>query len=314
MRRLVIVRILSTIPLLAAVSVFVFALVHLMPVDPVRQLLGTGATDEQIAALNHELGYDRSLVTQFGSWLGSAVQGDLGRSLFTEDDVLTSIVDRLPMTLSLVLGGLLIAVLVGIPAGIIGAVRPGSVSDRVVSGLIALGQAIPSFWLAMLLALVFAVLLPVLPALGFTPIEEDPVAWLRGLIMPCAALGLPASATIARQMRGAMTTALRAPYTQALRARGTPRSRIIYRYALRNSMVPVLATIGWETGVMMAVSFVVERVFAIPGTGTLLIDAVVRNDIPVVQGGVMFFACAVVLVYLLVDIGYGLLDPKARPQ
>jgi peptide/nickel transport system permease protein len=314
MRRLVIVRILSTIPLLVLVAVFVFALVHLTPVDPVRQLLGPGATEEQVATLSAQLGYDQPLLAQFGSWLGSALQGDLGRSLFTDDDVLTSIVDRLPMTLSLVAGGLLIAVLVGIPAGIIGAVRPGSLSDRVVSGLIALGLAIPSFWLAMLLALVFAVLLPVLPALGYTPVEEDPVAWLRGLIMPCAALGLPASATIARQMRAAMTGALRAPYTQALRARGTPRNRIIYRYALRNSMVPVLATIGWETGVMMAVSFVVERVFAIPGTGTLLIDAVVRNDIPVVQGGVMFFACAVVLVYLLVDIGYGLLDPKARPQ
>lgn len=314
MRRLVIVRALSTIPLLVLVAVFVFALVHVTPIDPVRQLLGPGATEDQVATLNAQLGYDRSLIAQFGSWLASALQGDLGRSLFTEDDVLTSIVDRLPMTLSLVLGGLVIAILVGIPAGIVGAVRPGSPPDRAVSGLIALGLAIPSFWLAMLLALVFAVLLPVLPALGYTPIEEDPIAWLRGLVLPCAALGLPASATIARQMRGAMTGALRAPYTQALRARGTPRNRIVYRYALRNSMVPVLATIGWEAGVMMAVSFVVERVFAIPGTGTLLIDAVVRNDMPVVQGGVMFFAGAVVLVNLLVDIGYGVLDPKARPQ
>lgn len=314
MRRLIVIRALSTLPLLALVAVFVFLLVHLTPVDPVRQLLGPGATEEQRAALNAQLGYDRSWLAQFGSWLGSAVRGDLGRSLFTQDSVLTSIVERLPMTLSLVVGGILIAVLVGIPAGIVGAVRPGSVSDRVVSGLIAIGLAIPSFWLAMLLALVFAVLLPLLPALGYTPIEEDPIAWFQGMVLPCLALGLPASATIARQMRGAMTNALRAPYTQALRARGTPRNRIIYRYALRNSMVPVLTTIGWELGVMMAVSFVVERVFAFPGAGTLLIDAVVRNDMPVVQGGVMFFACAVVLVNLLVDIGYGVLDPKARPQ
>ncbi len=166
------------------------------------------------------------------------------------------------MTLSLVLGGLFVAIAIGIPAGIVGAVRPGSLADRVVAGLIAIGLAIPSFWLAMLLALVFAVLVPLLPALGYTPIDEDPVGWLRGMVLPCLALGLPASATIARQMRGAMTVALRAPYTQALRARGMPRGRIIYRYALRNSMVPVLTTIGWELGVMMAVSFVVERVFA----------------------------------------------------
>lgn len=314
MRRLILVRALSTIPLLALVAVFVFTLVHLTPVDPVRQLLGPGSTDEQRAALTQQLGYDQSWPAQFGSWLTAAVRGDLGRSLFTQDNVLTSIVERLPMTLSLVLGGLLVAIAIGIPAGIVGAVRPGTLADRLVSFLIAIGLAIPSFWLAMLLTLGFAVLLPLLPALGYTPIDEDPVAWLHGMVLPCLALGLPASATIARQMRGALTGALRAPYTQALRARGTPRNRIIYRYALRNSMVPVLTTIGWELGVMMAVSFVVERVFAFPGTGTLLIDAVVRNDMPVVQGGVMFFACAVVLVNLLVDIGYGVLDPKARPQ
>ncbi|TCO52273.1 ABC transporter permease [Actinocrispum wychmicini] len=314
MRRLIALRVLSTIPLLALVAGFVFLLVHLTPIDPVRQLLGPGSTEDQRAALAAQLGYDRPLLAQFGSWLGSAVRGDFGQSLFTQDNVLQSIVDRLPMTMSLVVGGLFVAVVIGIPAGIVSAVRPGSVGDRAVSLLIAIGLAIPSFWLAMLLALVFAVLLPLLPALGYTPIDEDPVAWFRGMVLPCLALGLPASATIARQLRGALAGALRAPYTQALRARGTPRNRIIYRYGLRNSMVPVLTTIGWELAVMMAVSFVVERVFGFPGTGTLLIDAVVRNDMPVVQGGVMFFAGAVVLVNLLVDIGYGILDPKARPQ
>ncbi|WP_028922061.1 ABC transporter permease [Pseudonocardia acaciae] len=314
MRRLIAVRLLSTAPLLVLVAVFVFALVHIVPVDPLRQLLGQGATEEQRDALARQFGYDQPLAVQFARWGADVLRGDFGRSLFTDEPVLGSITERLPMTLSLVVGGTLIAVLVGVPVGIVGAVRAGSWADRALSGLVALGLAIPGFWLAVLLALVFAVLLRLFPALGYTPPEEDPVAWLRGLVLPCAALGLSSAAVIARQMRGSMTTALRAPYTQALRARGTSRNRIVYRYALRNAMVPVLTTIGWELGVIMAVSFVVERVFAIPGTGTLLIDAVVRNDMPIVQGGVLFFACAVVLVNLAVDVGYGLLDPKARPQ
>lgn len=314
MRKLIISRLLALPPLLFLVSVFVFLLIHLTSVDPVRQILGPGASAEQRAKLSHQLGYDRSLPVQFVSWLGNALHGDLGTSVFTSQPIASTFFARLPVTLALVIGGTLVALAIGIPTGIYSALRAGSVPDRVVTAIASVGLALPGFWLALLLSLAFAVKLRWFPVLGFTRFQDDPAAWAYGLVLPSIALGIHSAAVIARQTRGAVVETLRAPYVQALRAVGTPRRRIIYRYALRNATVPILTVVGWELSVLLAVSFVVERVFAIPGAGTLLLDAVVRNDIPLVQGGIVLVAGLVVLINLAVDIGYGLLDPKARPQ
>ncbi|WP_157247129.1 ABC transporter permease [Nonomuraea typhae] len=314
MSRLILTRLVTLVPLLLLVSVIVFVLIHLTPVDPIRQILGEGSSMEQRAQLARELGYDRALPVQFGDWVLGAFRGDLGVSIFTKQPILETFLGRLPVTLALVAGGALVAIAIGVPLGVFAALRSGSAADRVVTGITSLGLAIPGFWLALLLVLGFAVQLRWFPVLGFTRFQDDPAAWARGLVLPSVALAIHSAAVIARQTRGAVLETLRAPYVQALRAVGTPRRRIVYRYALRNAMVPIVTVIGWELAVLLAVSFVVERVFAIPGTGTLLLDAVVRNDIPLVQGGILLVACMVVLINLAVDVAYGLLDPKARPQ
>lgn len=314
MGKLIVTRMVALVPLLFLVAVFVFLLIHLMPVDPVRQMAGEGSTEEQREALRHQLGYDRPLMVQLASWLGNAVRGDLGTSLFTDKAVVDAVVERMPITLQLVGGAITVALLIGLPAGIYGALRAGSLADRTVTAVAALGLAMPAFWLALLLVLAFAVWLGWFPVIGYTPLAADPVQWARGLVLPCVALGASSAAVIARQTRSAVRETLHRPFVQALRATGTPRRRIVYGYVLRNAMVPVLTVIGWELLVMLAVSFVIERVFGIPGTGTLLIDAVVRNDMPLVQGGVVLVACIVVIINLAVDVGYGLLDPKVRPQ
>ncbi|WP_166351417.1 ABC transporter permease [Phytoactinopolyspora limicola] len=314
MGKLLLTRLASLVPLLFLVAVFVFFLITLMPVDPVRQIAGEGASPEQLEALRTELGYDRALPVQLLSWLGNAVQGDLGTSLFTQRGVVESVLERLPVTAQLVGGAMLIALLIGLPAGVYSALRAGSLADRAMTALASLGLAMPGFWLALLLVLMFAVWLGWFPVIGYTPFGDDPVQWARGLVLPCLALGVSSAAVIARQTRSAMRDVLQSNYVQALRATGTPRRRIVYGYALRNAMVPVLTVIGWELTVLLAVSFVIERVFGIAGTGTLLIDAVVRNDIPMVQGGVVLIACIVVVINLSVDVGYGLLNPKVRPQ
>ncbi|MFC4048688.1 ABC transporter permease [Actinomadura syzygii] len=314
MGRLLLGRALALVPMLLMVSAFVFLLVRATDTDPVRQVLGDGASDAQRAELRHALGYDRPLAVQFWTWLGAAVRGDLGRSLFTDRAVLASFGERLPATLGLVAGGLLVAVAAGLPAGILAALRAGSAVDRAVTGLASLALATPGFWLALLLVLAFGVRLRWFPVVGYTPFSDDPAAWARGLVLPGVALGAPSAAVIARQARGALAETLRATYVRALRATGTSRRRIVTGYALRNAMPPVLTVIGWELSTLIAVSFVIERVFGVPGIGTLLLDGVVRNDIPVVQGGVVLVACVVVLVNLAVDVGYGLLDPKVRPR
>ncbi|MFD9946890.1 ABC transporter permease [Nonomuraea sp. NPDC059023] len=313
MRKLILSRLLALPPMLLLVSVVVFLLTR-VGVDPTRQMLGEGASEAQRALLRHQLGYDRPLVVQFGSWLGQVFRGDLGTSFFTQQPIVSSLAERLPVTLAMVAGGTLLAIAVGVPAGVWGALRAGSAIDRLITAVTSAGLAMPGFWLALLLMLFFAVELRWFPVLGFTRFADGPGMWAYGLVLPCVALGLHSAAVIARQTRGAMAETLRAPYVRALRAVGTPRRRIVYRYALRNSMVPILTAVGHEVIVLLAVSFVVERVFAIPGTGTLILDAVVRNDVPVLQGGIVLVACLVVLINLAVDIGYGLLDPKARPQ
>jgi peptide/nickel transport system permease protein len=312
MKQLLLTRLLSVAPMLLLVSLFAFLLIHATATDPVVQIMGEGASAADRAAYAAKLGLDRPLHQQFLGWLWNALRGDFGVSLYTSLPVASSITDRLGITLSLALAGMVFALAVGIPLGILGALRHGSRADRLLTVLVSIGLAVPSIWLALLLSLAFAVTLRWFQVVGYTPFAESPWEWARGLVLPSISLGVHAAAVIARQTRSAMIEVLQSRYVQALRSRGLTRRRIVLGYAVRNAMVPVLSVVAIQMSVIVGVSFVIERIFAIPGLGTLLIDSVVRADFPILQGTVVVIACFVLLVNLVVDIAYGLINPKVR--
>lgn len=296
------------------VSVAAFSLVYLMPGSTAAAILGGNATPASITALENRLGLNEPVTSQYFSWLGGALRGDLGRSLFSNREVATQITQRLTATVSLTAGALLVAVLLGVGAGILGAMRAGSALDRGLSVSTAAGLSVPDFWVGIILLNIFAVSLGWFPVVSWTPPSEDVGGWLQGLVLPCVALGITGGAIIARQMRGSMLEALDAPYVQTLRAIGTPRRTIVFRYAVKNAFVPVLTVIGFLSVMMLGGTFVIEKVFTIPGIGSLMLDAINRKDMPVVQGVTLVVALGVLVIYLVVDICYGLLNPRVRPS
>ncbi|WP_328467810.1 ABC transporter permease [Actinoplanes sp. NBC_00393] len=313
MARLIAYRLALALPQLAAVSLVVFLLTYLIPGSPAAAILGTQANPESIAQLEAQLGLDQSPLVRLGEWFSGAVAGDLGTSIRSALPVTDLLLTRLPATLSLALGGMVVATVAGIGLGVLAGVRPGGPRDRVITAGTSVGLAVPEFWFGLILSLIFAVQLGWVPVIGYTPLTDDPAAWLRGLILPSIALGIGAAALIARQTRGAMAEALASRYVDTLTAAGVPRRRII-GYAFKNAMVPVLATMGITFRILFATSLVVEVVFAFPGIGNLLLTSVIGKDFPVVQGGVLIIAALVIAVNLLIDVGYGLLNPRVRPQ
>lgn len=307
-------RLAAAVPQLLLVSVLVFLITYLMPGSPAATILGDRATPQTIAEVEGRLGLDEPVHERFVDWLGGAVQGDLGESLAGGRPVSELISERLPVTLSLAFGGMVVALGAGLLVGILAALKPGSLLDRSLTTGTSIALAIPEFWFGLVLILIFSVELGWFPIISYTPLTEDPIAWLHGLILPSITLASVGAALIGRQTRNAMLTALEAPYIDTLRAVGVPSRRITMRYALKNAMVPVLATSGWVLTTLIATSFIVERVFAMDGVGHLLIDSVLTQDIPIVQGVILVTATAVVVIYLLVDIGLGYLDPRARPE
>ena len=312
MRQLFLSRLLSVAPILLGVSLFTFLLTRMTATDPVVQILGPGASAADRAEYAHKLGLDQPLTEQFLRWLAHALRGDLGSSLYTALPVAPTLADGVSVTLTLAIAGMLLALLIGIPLGIWGAVRHGSWADRLLSTIVSLGLAVPSIWLALLLSLAFAVELQWFQVVGYTPFAQDPLEWARGLVLPALALSVHTASVIARQMRSAMIDVLRSPYVHALRARGLPQRLIVSRYAIRNAMVPVLSVMAIQMSVLVGASIAVERIFAIPALGTLLVDSVVRGDFPVLQGAVVVIATIVLAVNLATDIGYGLINPKVR--
>lgn len=314
MRKLVGFRLLLAAPQLALVALLAFSLTYIVPGSPAREILGASATPELIAQVEAQLGLDQPMFARLGEWFGGALQGDLGVSYRSNLPVADLLLQRLPATLSLIIGGLVVAVLVGIGLGMLAGVRPGSVRDRALVGVTSVGNAIPEFWLGLVFLLVFAVHFGWFPVVGYVPFDVDALAWLKGMVLPSLALGIGSSALIARQTRAAMVSALASPYVETLTAAGVSRRRIVFRYALKNAMVPVLSATGITVNILIGASFVVEKVFSFPGIGNLMLTSVVGKDFPVVQGGVLLVACLVIVVNLLIDVGYGLLNPRVRPQ
>ncbi|MGP4025979.1 ABC transporter permease [Actinomadura sp. 3N407] len=313
MRKLIAYRLVLAVPQLVAVSLLVFSLTYLIPGSPAAAILGAGATPERIREVEAQLGLDRPALERLTEWFWNLLGGDLGISYALSLPVTDLILERMPATLSLTFGGMVVSLVIGIGLGVLAGVRSG-LPDRIIGAATSVGLAIPEFWFGMVLSLLFAIELGWVPVVAYTPFTEDPSAWLRGLILPSVALGIGTAAMIARQTRTAMVQALASPYIDTLTAAGVPRRRIILRYALKNTMVPVLATAGFSFRILLGSSFVVEAVFAFPGVGNLLLTSVVGKDFPVIQGGVLLIACLVIMLNLLIDVGYGLLDPKVRPQ
>ncbi|WP_432534438.1 ABC transporter permease [Kineococcus arenarius] len=314
MGKLIAFRLLFAVPQLLIVSLVAFSLTYLIPGSPAAAVLGAAATPESIAAVEAQMGLDRPPLERLAEWMGGLVTGDLGTSLRSGVPVTDLLAQRVPATLSLVLGGMVVALVVGVGAGVLTGTRPGTLVDRVLTGGTVVGMAMPEFWLGLLLTVVFVVQLGWIPVIAWTPLTADPVAWARGLVLPSITLGLAGAAIIARQTRAAMVKALSAPYTDTLTAAGVSRRRLVGVYGLKNALVPVLATTGITFAILIGASFVVEKVFATPGLGSLMLTSVIGQDFPVVQGVVLLTAVLVVAVNLLLDLGYGLVNPQARPQ
>ena len=314
MRKFILYRFASLFIVLVLLSVLLFGLVQLSPIDPAVIALGDNATPEQIEALTKEWGLDQPVFVQYVNWATAALEGDLGKSLIGGDEVTHAILKRMPISVSLWGVAIFLAVFGGLGLGLFAGIRSGSLADRIVTIGASIGLALPGFWVGLLVANAFAVQLRWFPVIGYTPITESLTGWLHSLILPCTALSLHAIAVIARQARGTVIEAFDAPYVQALRANGAPDRVIIYRYVIKNALSPVLPIIGIQAGIIVATAVVMERIYAMPGAGALLIDAIVDNDLPMLLGGVMMIACLVLIINLLVDVGLALLDPRVRPS
>jgi peptide/nickel transport system permease protein len=300
-------RLLQIIPVIVLATFIVFGLLQLVPGDPAVTLAGDSATPQRIAEIRQIYGLDKPFLVQYGTWLARAAHGDLSKSLLSGEPVRDSILHRLPNTLVIVAGSLLISLLVGIPLGMAAAVRPGSRLDQFVMVISSLGVAVPSFWLAMMLVSVFALALRWLPATGA---GDDPGSVLRHAILPSIALSAGGIATITQQLRSALADVLSSQYVRTLRAKGLSSADILWRHGLKNVSVPLLTVVGLLINRLLGATVVIEAVFAIPGTGSLVVNAAIGKDFPVVQGVVLTMVILVIVVNLAIDALYTFLDPR----
>lgn len=298
------------IPLALVATAMSFVLVAMVPGDAARSLLGVNATEEQVDAARHELGLDRPIWERYVDWLGGAVRGDLGNSLVGRTSVSDTLNSRLGASVSLIAGATLVATVAGVALGVRGARR--GFAGRAVDGLSILGLAVPQFWLALVLILLFAVTWHLLPPTGYVRLSEDPIEWLRSLVLPVITLGLPASAIIAKQTRDAVAAALDRPFTRTLRAAGVRERSIVYRHALKNAAIPILTVIGLVVVSALSGTVAAESIFAIPGLGSTAVQATVSHDFPLIQGVVLYFVVIVIVVNLVVDLLYAYFDPRVR--
>jgi len=304
-------RLVWALPLLLVVSALSFVLVSLVPGDPARAILGPDASQAQYLLLRRQLGLDQPLYLQYYDWLRGVVHGNLGISLFTGEPVTTILNQRLGVSLTLIAAALLVAAVAGVALGTLSAVRGGRLG-RAVDAVAMLGLAVPSFWLALLLIAVFAVGVPLFPATGWVPFSTSPAGWLHALVLPVATLAFSALTIIVVQTRDAMLDVLSRDFIQVLRANGFPARSILLRHALRNAAIPVVTVLGIIFIGLLTATVLVETVFALPGLGSQAVEAATQHDLPVIQGEVLYFTVIVVLVNLLTDVAYGLLDPRVR--
>lgn len=305
-------RLFATIVVMAVVAFVVFLLLYLTPGDPAAILAGDAATSEDIARIRESLGLDAPFLERFGQWLWRLLHGDLGISIFTNLPVTHLIAQRVEPTLSLTVCTLVISVLVAVPLGVVAAARAGTWVDRLVMAFSVGGFSVPVFVLAYALILLFSIKLEWLPVQGYRPISEGVWEWARHLVLPSITLGTVYIALIARMTRAAMLDVLAQDYVRTAQAKGLAPSAVLIHHALKNAAVPIATVVGIGIALLIGGAIVTETVFALPGIGRLTVDAILRRDYPVIQGVVLIFSAAYVLINLAVDLSYTLFDPRIR--
>jgi peptide/nickel transport system permease protein len=309
-------RIVAVLPVLFVVSLVVFLILRLAPGDPAAVIAGNSATNEDIAKIQVQLGLDRSIPVQYGIWMGNVFRGDLGFSYYLNKPVTELIAQRVEPTLSLALGTVILALLIAVPLGTVAAWRMGGWLDRLLSGFSVAGFSVPVFVIGYLLIYLFAIRLEWLPVQGYKsisgPSAAGPWAWMRQLILPWMTLAMIYVALIARVTRASVSEALTEDYIRTARAKGISETAVLLRHALANAAVPIVTVVGIGIALLIGGVVVTETVYAIPGLGSLTVDAVLNRDFPVIQGLVLLFSVSYVLINLLVDLSYLVLDPRIR--
>ncbi|TDL71115.1 ABC transporter permease [Rhodococcus qingshengii] len=307
-------RLLLTIPILFLVSILTFSLIHMIPGDPARVILGQEATPEAYESLRAELGLDKPIVVQYVTWVGNVVTGDLGLSITDRVPVTELISQRLPATVELTIGTFVVALLIAFPAGILAAVRRGTVIDYTSTFIALGGMSIPSFWLAMMAIIYFSVELGWLPASGYVPFSENPVQNLMAMILPCLATGLRESAVLMRMLRSSLLEVVNMDFVRTAKAKGLNEVKTILGHVLRNAMIPVVTTSGLMIAGLLGGLVITESIFSIPGFGRLIVESVFKRDYVTVQGAILVSAVLVVFVNLIVDILYAVIDPRIKTE
>jgi peptide/nickel transport system permease protein len=303
-------RLVSVIPVLWLVSVMVFGLIHLVPGDPVLVILGSTAEQQSVEVMRHKLGLDRPLLAQYGSWLGNLLQGNLGRSIVTDEPVMEMVLHRLPTTLTVAAAALFLSLCISIPAGILSSLRHNTSADYLFMGAVILAVSMPSFWLALLLILLFSVKWKLLPMMGYVSVFSGGWEGLRYLILPALSLAFVLAAVVARMTRSSMLEVLREDYIVTALSKGTPKRLIVFKHALKNAFAPVLTVIGFQVGFLLGGTVVIEDIYSIPGVGRLIFTAITNRDYPVVQGCILMVTLIYVLVNTAVDLAYAYFDPR----
>jgi peptide/nickel transport system permease protein len=312
MFRFAIQRVLETIPVLILMSMLVFGLVLLLPGDPVLGMLGPGAQvdEETIARLRADLRLNDPIPVQYVAWMENVLQGDFGRSVTTKQPVLDAFASRLPVSAFLAGYAIVLMILIAVPLGTIAAVKRGTAWDLIASGISVFGLAVPGFWLAILLVMLFSIKLDILPSSGYVSPFEDPVQSLKYMFLPALALGAAGSGSLTRQLRSSLLEVLQEDYVRTARAKGLRGNTVLFRHAMRNALIPSVTVLGLSLGDLLGGSLIIESIFLVPGMGSLLVNAIFTRDFPVVQAGTLIIAVGVVIVNLGVDVLYGLLDPR----
>ena len=304
-------RLAQLLPVLVLASIGIWAMVYAIPGGPVGMILGENATPEQIAALRAELGLDRPVIVQYWAWLTDALRGDLGVSLHSRQPVVSLIGERLPATVQLGLAATVVGLLIGIPVAVASALMPGSWLDRALSGWSALALGVPTFWLGILLILLFAVHLRWLPsASGYVPFWESPIEMMRNILLPALTLGVYVSGIFARFLRASLVAELRADYVRTARSKGLPERDVVGRHVMRNAMLPFVTIVGLMMANFIGGTVVTEAVFTYPGLGRLLITAISTRDYPLIQGCILVILVIYIVINVMVDVLYAYIDPR----
>jgi peptide/nickel transport system permease protein len=295
--------------MLFMMSIVVFLIIRLVPGDPVRTMLGFRATDANVAELRHQLGLDQSLFSQYVTWIGNLLRGDLGTDIVSHAPLSELLAQRLPVTLELAGLSMLLAVLVGVPLGV-WAATGGSWSKRLTEGFVVFGVSVPDFWLGIMLVLVFSGTLMLLPPTGYVPLAKDPLANFRYMTLPVLALATGEAAYILRTTRGAITSVMGRPFVTFLKAKGIGEREIVFGHALRNAGPTIVTVVGIQVGVLLGGAIIVETLFALPGVGRLVVTGILQRNYPTVQVGVLAIATIFIVVSLITDLIVGWLDPR----